>query len=254
MTRGELTGRIALITGASRGIGAACATVMARQGADVVVNYLHSEAEAQGVAARVHSLGQRAMVIQADVRDRQSVAQMLDEAIRSWGHIDILVNNVGQHTLHSYSIEEMELSEWRDSISVNLTSQLLCLQAVTPDMVKRGWGRIVNIGSIVAQRGSGSGDVYYVVSKAGVHGLTLAVFRRLAPKGITVNTVSPGVIDTPMTRRVLSSEEIEVRARSIPIGRIGTSEEVAEVVSFLASARASFITGQLIAVNGGQYV
>lgn len=254
MTGGELEGRIALITGASRGIGAASAAVMAREGADVIVSYLHSKADAQDVAARAQSLGRRAMVIQADVRDRRQVVHMVDQAIHSFGHIDILVNNVGQHTLKTYSIEEMELAEWHDSVRVNLTSQLLCLQAVVPHMLRQDWGRIVNIGSIVAQRGSGSGDVYYVVSKAGVHGLTLAVFRRLAPSGITVNTVSPGVIDTPMTRRVLSSEEIQVRASGIPIGRIGTSEEVAEVVSFLASDRASFVTGQLVAVNGGQYV
>ncbi len=254
MTRGELQGRVALITGASRGIGAACAEVMAREGADVVVNYLRSDADAQDVAARVRSLGRRAMVSRADVRDRQQVVQMVEDAVRLWGRVDILVNNVGQHTLKAYGIEEMTLSEWHDSVRINLTSQLLCLQAVVPGMVAQGWGRIVNIGSIVAQRGSGSGDVYYVVSKAGVHGLTLAVFRRLAPTGITVNTVSPGVIDTPMTRLVLSPEEIHVRAGSIPVGRIGTSEEVAEVVSFLASDRASFVTGQLISVNGGQYV
>jgi len=254
VTRGELQGRIALITGASRGIGAACAAVMAREGADVVVNYLRSEVDAQDVAARVRSLGRRAMVSQADVRDRRQVVQMVDDTVRSWGRIDILVNNVGQHTLKAYSIDEMTVTEWYDSVRINLTSQLLCLQAVVPGMVRQGWGRIVNIGSIVAQRGSGSGDVYYVVSKAGVHGLTLAVFRRLAPKGITVNTVSPGVIDTPMTRRVLSPEEIQVRAGSIPVGRIGSSEEVAEVVAFLASSRASFVTGQLISVNGGQYV
>ncbi len=254
VTGGELEGRIALITGASRGIGAACAAVMAREGADVIVNYLRSEVDAKDVAERVRSLGRRVMVIRADVRDRQQVVQMVDEVIRSFGHIDILVNNAGQHTLKTYSIEEMELGEWHDSVRINLTSQLLCLQAVVPAMLRQGWGRIVNVGSIVAQRGSGSGDVYYVVSKAGVHGLTLAVFRRLAPAGITVNTVSPGVIDTPMTRRVLSPEDIQVRAGSIPVGRIGTSEEVAEVVSFLASDRASFVTGQLISVNGGQYV
>ncbi len=254
VTGGELEGRIALITGASRGIGAACAAVMAREGADVIVNYLRSEVDAKDVAERVRSLGRRVMVIRADVRDRQQVVQMVDEVIRSFGHIDILVNNAGQHTLKTYGIEEMELGEWHDSVRINLTSQLLCLQAVVPAMLRQGWGRIVNVGSIVAQRGSGSGDVYYVVSKAGVHGLTLAVFRRLAPAGITVNTVSPGVIDTPMTRRVLSPEDIQVRAGSIPVGRIGTSEEVAEVVSFLASDRASFVTGQLISVNGGQYV
>jgi 3-oxoacyl-[acyl-carrier protein] reductase len=251
---GELAGKTALVTGSSRGIGAACAKVMAREGADVVVNYRASKAEAERVAAGIRDRGRQALVIQADVSDHSQIRNMVEQVLHSWGHIDILVNNVGLHSTRKYSIEEMTLEDWHASLDVNLTSQLLCVQAVVPGMVQRGWGRIVNMGSVVAQRGSGSGDVYYAAAKAGVHGLTLAVFRALAPKGITVNTVSPGVIDTPMTREVLSGEEIEIRAKGIPVGRIGTAEEVAEVVSFLASERASFVTGQLIGVNGGQYV
>jgi 3-oxoacyl-[acyl-carrier protein] reductase len=251
---GELAGKIALITGSSRGIGSACAKVMAREGADVVVNYRESKAEAERVAAEIHGLGRQALVIQADVSDPQQLRKMVEQAVDTWGRIDILVNNVGQHSTRQYSIEEMTLEDWHASLDVNLTSQLLCVQAVVPGMVQRGWGRIVNIGSVVAQRGSGSGDVYYTAAKAGVHGLTLAVFRPLAPKGITVNTASPGVIDTPMTRLVLSEQEIQTRVKGIPVGRIGTAEEVAELVSFLASERASFVTGQLIGVNGGQYV
>lgn len=251
---GELADKIALVTGSSRGIGAACARVMAREGADVVVNYRESKAEAVRVAEEISDLGRRASVIGADVSDPQQIAKMVAQVVHAWGRIDILVNNVGQHSTRKYSIEEMTLEDWHASLDVNLTSQFLCLQAVLPGMLQRGWGRIVNMGSLAAQRGSGSGDVYYVAAKAGVHGLTLATFRPLAPKGISVNTVSPGVIDTPMTRQVLSDEEIEIRAQGIPVGRIGTAEEVAEVVSFLASQRASFITGQLLGVNGGQYV
>jgi 3-oxoacyl-[acyl-carrier protein] reductase len=253
-SEGELQGKIALITGSSRGIGAACAIVMAREGADVVVNHRDSQADAESVAERIRGLGQRALIIQADVSDGRQVADMVGRVIGAWGRIDVLVNNVGRHATHRYAIESMNLDEWHDSLKVNLTSHLLCIQAVVPGMLDRGWGRIVNIGSIVAQRGSGSGDVFYVVTKAGVHGLTLAVFRQLASSGIAVNTVSPGVIDTPMTRRVLSAQELQVRAEGIPVGRIGRPEEVAEVVSFLASERASFVMGQLIAVNGGQYV
>lgn len=246
--------KIALVTGSSRGIGAACATVMAREGADIVVNYRHSEAQAEDVAARIRDQGRRALVIRADVTDRQQVTDMVEQVITTWGRIDILVNNVGRHSTHRYTIEDMSLEDWYESLDVNLTSQILCLQAVVPGMLKGGWGRIVNIGSLVAQRGSLSGDVFYVVSKAGVHGLTLAVFRQLAPQGITVNTVSPGTIETPMTRQILSPRQRQARAKHIPVGRLGQPEEVAEVVSFLASDRASYVTGQLISVNGGQYV
>ncbi len=227
-SEGELQGKIALITGSSRGIGAACAIIMAREGADVVVNHRDSQDDAVAVAERIHGFGQRALVIQADVSDARKVADMVGRVIDAWGRIDILVNNVGRHATHRYAIESMDLGEWHESLKVNLTSHLLCIQAVVPGMLERRWGRIVNIGSIVAQRGSGSGDAFYVVTKAGVHGLTPAVFHQLASRGIAVNTVSPGVIDTPMTRRVLSAQELQVRAQAIPVGRIARAEEVAK--------------------------
>jgi 3-oxoacyl-[acyl-carrier protein] reductase len=252
--KGELANRVALITGASRGIGAACAVVMAREGADVVINYLHSEAEAETVAAQVRALGQRALVVRADVSDQPQVLSMLEQATEAFGRVDILVSNAGRHPTSVRSIEDMTLEEWEATQSLNLTAHLICFRALVTGMMERGWGRIINLGSFVAQRGTLSGNPFYVICKAGVHGLTLAVFRRVAPLNITVNTVSPGTIDTDQTRQLLSAEQMQARAKDAPIGRLGRPGEVAEVIAFLASPRASLITGQLISVNGGQYV
>lgn len=252
---GELEHRIALITGSSRGIGAACATVMAREGADVVINYRRSQAHAEETQRQVRALGRNALVIQADVTDPPQVQELVVETVAQFGRIDVLVNNAGHHSTVRYDLETMALDQWHDTLNVNLTSQLLCIRAVLPNMKKQRYGRIVNMSSIVAHVGSRSGDVCYVASKAGVNGLTRALFRQLAPYGITINSVSPGTIDTPMTREVLATPEvIEQYVRRIPLGRMGTAQEVAEVVCFLSSDRAAYVTGQVIHVNGGRYV
>lgn len=253
---GELEGKIALVTGSSSplGLGAACALVMAREGADIIVNYRKSQAGAEDVAARIRDMGRRALVIQADVTDAEQVKNMVDKAIAEWGRIDILVNNVGRHSRRRYTIDTMTLEQWYEALDTNLTSQVLCIKAVLPGMMERGWGRIINMSTLASQRGSRSGDVCYTASKAGVNGLTRALFHQLAPKGITINTVSPGIIDTPSTHEVLSPEKIEEYLKDIPMGRLGRPEEVAEVVCFLASDRASYVTGLLISVNGGFYV
>jgi len=249
---GELEGKLALITGASRGIGAACARVMAREGADIVINYKESHALANEVAEQVRSLGRRALVLQADVSDAEQVTRMVDAALAEWGHVDILVNNAGRH--YHLKFEEMTLEQWYTGMDTNLTSQVLCSQAVVPSMRKHKWGRIVNMSALSAQRGSVSGDVSYGCAKAGALGLARSLFRSLANDGITINAICPGPIWTDMLKAGFTPERLEQFVQNVPMHRMGKPEEIAEVVSFLASDRAGYITGQTISVNGGLWV
>ena len=247
----DLDGKTTLVTGSSRGIGVATATIMARHGADVVVNCRETVDLAEELAGRIRAMGQRALAIQADVTDREQVRRMVDTIIAEWGRLDILVNNVGH--AYYYRIETLEPEEWYHSVDENLTSQVYCAQAVLPGMLERGWGRIVNVSSISAQRGSPSGDLTYSACKAGILALTKTLARQYAAKGVTVNAVAPGIIDAGMTDNM--SPERRKRAKAaVPIGRLGRAEEVGEVVAFLASDRASYVTGQMIAVNGGLYM
>ena len=248
---GELEGKIALVTGSSRGIGAAIATVMARHGADVVVHCRESIRMAEDVASCVRAMGRRALVIQADVTDREQVQHMVDTIIAEWRRIDVLVNNVGH--AYYYRIDTLVSDEWYRSVDTNLTSQVYCIQAVLPGMVERGGGRIVNVSSISAQRGSPSGDFGYSACKAGILAVTKTLARQYASQGVIVNAVAPGIIDAGMTDG-MSPERRERAAAATPLGRLGRAEEVGEVVAFLASDRASYVTGQVIAVNGGLYV
>jgi 3-oxoacyl-[acyl-carrier protein] reductase len=248
---GDLDGKIALITGSSRGIGAATAAVMARHGADVVVNCFETIQQAQEVADGIRAMGRRALVVPADVTDREQVQHLVDTIMGEWGRIDILVNNAGR--VFYFRIDTLEPEEWRRGVDANLTSQVYCAQAVLPIMVKQGWGRIVNISSISAQRGSPSGALTYSASKAGIVALTKTLARQYAAQGITVNAVAPGIIDAGMTEGMSSERRQRVEAAT-PVGRLGRPEEVGEVVAFLASDRASYVIGQMIPVNGGLYM
>lgn len=251
----ELENRVALITGSSRGIGAACAKMMARGGADIVINYHKDELAAAQTADVVSSFGRKCMVIQADVSIPKEIDRLVGAAIKNFGRIDILVNNAGFHLTKTIPIEELTIEDWQKSININLASQLWCIKAVLGSMRTNHWGRIINMSSITSQRGSISGDVCYTVTKAGVNGLTRALYWQLGQSNITINTVSPGTIDTPGTRRVLPDQNtVQEYIRKIPLGRIGTADEVAEMVYFLSTERASYITGQLISVNGGAYI
>jgi 3-oxoacyl-[acyl-carrier protein] reductase len=224
---------------------------MARHGADVVVNCRETVDLAEELAGRIRTMGRRALAIQADVTDREQVRRMVDTIIAEWGRLDILVNNVGH--AYYYRIETLEAEEWYHSVDENLTSQVYCAQAVLPGMLEHNWGRIVNVSSISAQRGSPSGDLTYSACKAGILALTKTLARQYAAKGVTVNAVAPGIIDAGMTDNM--SPERRKRAKAaVPIGRLGRAEEVGEVVAFLASDRASYVTGQMMAVNGGLYM
>jgi NAD(P)-dependent dehydrogenase (short-subunit alcohol dehydrogenase family) len=180
---------------------------------------------------------------------------MFDIAYENFPQIDILVNNAGYHSSEKYTIEDLSEDQWNNSMRVNLSSQVWCTKEVVKKMKEKKWGRIINLSSITGQRGSRSGDICYTIAKIGNHGLTLGLYQQLAKYNITINTVSPGTIDTPGTHRVLPSESIVTDyVRLIPLNRIGTANEIAEMISFLSSDRAAYITGQIISINGGAWV
>jgi 3-oxoacyl-[acyl-carrier protein] reductase len=236
----DFSGRVALVTGASRGIGRAVALALAEAGADVAVNFLARAGEAEAVGRQVCAAGRRAVVIAADVSDGGSVAAMVGSVVEALGPIDVLVNNAGTGPAHG--LDDLTEAVFDRTIAVNLKSAFLCIQAVLPAMRARRFGRIVNISSGAA-RGAGGIGVHYNASKAGLEGLTRGYAARLAAEGITVNAVAPSLIDTEMVA------PIRAAASRIPVGRMGTAEEVARaVLSVLGNA---YMTGQTIQLNGG---
>jgi 3-oxoacyl-[acyl-carrier protein] reductase len=240
----ELTGKVALVTGASRGIGRATALALARAGADVVVNFRTHEAEAKEVCAQIERCGRRAVVQKADVSLASEVTALLESVGRQLGDISILVNNAG--VTRPRPLEAISERDWDEIIAINLKSVFLVTQAVLPSMRKQRWGRIINLSSVAAQLGGIVGP-HYAASKAGVLGLTHSYAALLAKEGITVNAIAPALIETEMT-----SVNPKARADLIPVGRMGTVEETAEVVVMLA--KNGYITGQTINVNGGWYM
>ncbi len=245
--RWGLEGRSALVTGGSRGIGRAIVERLAEEGCDVAVNYERSREKAEAVTERVRALGRRAMAVQADVADASAVGAMCDEVLGQLGRVDILVNNAGIHQhLRSW---ELPAEDWERVIAVNLTGAYLVSRALAPHMLERGSGRIVNISSIVAMSGTDH-EAHYAASKAGMHGLTKSLALELSPSGITVNAIAPGHITTDMTATA-TEEEVRATLGLIPMGRLGAPEEIASVVAFLASDEASYVTGQVLHVNGG---
>jgi len=245
--RWGLEGRTALVTGGSRGIGRGIVRRLAEEGCDVAINYERSGDKAEQAASEVRALGRRAVVVQADVADAAAVERMRDEALAALGHLDILVNNAGIHQhLKSW---EMTVADWDRIIGVNLTGAYLVARAFAPHMLSRRQGRIVNISSIVAMSGTDH-EAHYGASKAGIHGLTKALALELSPHGITVNCIAPGHITTDMTAGA-TEDEVRDTLLHIPMGRFGAPSEIASVVAFLASDEASYITGQVLHVNGG---
>jgi 3-oxoacyl-[acyl-carrier protein] reductase len=240
----DLKGRVALVTGSSRGIGRAAALALAEAGADIAINYLTRSAEAAAVEAQIRDMNRRCVSIQADVSDAKDVARLVSESEARLGPVDILVNNAG--IARPQPIEDITERDWDEIIAVNLKSCFLVTQAVLPGMRARKWGRIVNLSSVAAQLGGVVGP-HYAASKAGMHGLTHYYARHLAKEGITVNAIAPALIETDMV-----TANLNAKADNIPVGRFGSTAEVAEVVVMLA--RNGYITGQTINVNGGWYM
>lgn len=243
----DLSGKVALVTGGSRGIGAAIAHALAAQGATVVAAARGQNA--WGVVEEIVALGGRAEAISLDVTDRDKLDKVILDVIDRHQRIDILVNNAG--IARDQLLMRLKRPDWDAVIETNLTAAFMCTQAVIRPMVKQRWGRIINISSVVGQTGN-AGQVNYAASKAGLIGMAKALAREVASRGITVNVIAPGLIDTDMTR-ALVSQSAEGWASQIPLGRLGTPQDVAWAACFLASEEAAYITGQVLAVNGGMY-
>jgi NAD(P)-dependent dehydrogenase (short-subunit alcohol dehydrogenase family) len=247
----RLAGKVALVTGAQQGIGKAIALAYGREGASVVINYLDNQAAAEGIASQIRTLGQRAVPIAGDVAQAAEVRRMV-AAGESLGGIDILVNNAG--IFPRVEFLDMTEAQWDEVLNVNLKGTFLCTQAVAQKMVERGRaGAVINLASSAAFRSSPRG-VHYVASKAGIVGVTRATALELAPYRVRVNAIAPGTTDTAQPRYGMSEEELQAAGRQVPLGRMGTPEDVADLAVFLASEEARHITGQTLHVNGGQYL
>jgi 3-oxoacyl-[acyl-carrier protein] reductase len=242
----KLEGRVALITGASQGIGHACARALASAGATVALA-ARNRAKLEELVAEIANAHGKAAVFPMDVSSEDEVKSQIKQAIAQLGKIDILVNNAG--ITRDQLVMRMKRVDWDAVLNTNLTSAYLCTQQVIPSMLKQRWGRIINISSVFGQMGQ-AGQANYAASKAGLIGLTMAIARELASRNITCNAVAPGFIETAMTA-ALSEEFKQNAVKQIPLGRVGTPEDVAYAVNFLASEEASYITGQVIGVNGG---
>jgi 3-oxoacyl-[acyl-carrier protein] reductase len=239
-----LTGRVALVTGGSRGIGRAIAIALAREGADVAVNYRSREADAREVQREVEALGRRCLVVQADVSRSAEVARMVEAVTRGLGDVGILVNNAG--IARPQPLEAIREEDWDDLLAVNLKSAFLVTQAVLPAMRRQQWGRIINMSSVAAQLGGIIGP-HYASSKAGLMGLTHSYASLLAREGITANAIAPALIATEMV-----TSNPRARPDLIPLHRFGTPEETADVAVMLA--RNGYVTGQTLNVNGGMFM
>ncbi len=241
-----LSGRVALVTGASQGIGHACAEELARAGAAVALAARNQE-KLKEVEAKIAQAGGNAAVFPVDIGEEEQVRATIKAVIGHFGRVDILVNNAG--ITRDQLVMRMKRSDWDAVINTNLTSAYLTIQQVIPSMLKQRWGRIINVTSVFGQVGQ-VGQANYASSKAGLIGLTMAIAREVASRNITCNAVAPGFIETAMTS-VLSEDFKQNAIKMIPLGRVGTAEDVAHAVKFLASEEASYITGHVLNVNGG---
>lgn len=251
MNKQDMSGRVALVTGASTGIGRWSAVALAECGAAVAVNYNKNQAGAEETKRMIEELGGRAVIIQADVSTRAGAQALADAARAELGAIDTLVNNAGD-LIARCSLLEFSEELWDQVMNLNFKSVLFCSQAVMREMIDRRAGTIINVGSIAGHHGGGPGAGVYAAAKAGVMCLTKGLAKELAPHGIRVNGVAPGVIATPFHERMSTPELLQQFVTGIPMGRLGTAEECGRVIAFLASDAAAYIHGEMIEINGGQ--
>lgn len=244
----RLQGKVAIVTGASRGIGRGIAVRLAQEGAAVVVNHRNSPEGAEETAEAIRALGGQVLVVQADVSQYEEAQRLVKEATQAFGRLDILVNNAG--TTRDMLIMMMKEEQWDEVIATNLKSVFNCCKAAARAMVKAKYGRIVNVSSVSGLAGQ-AGQTNYAASKAGVIGFSKSLAKELGSRNITVNVVAPGFVPTVLTASVLTDENRERAIEATPLGRLGTPEDVAAAVAFFASDDASFITGQVLSVDGG---
>jgi 3-oxoacyl-[acyl-carrier protein] reductase len=244
----DLSGRAALVTGGSRGIGRACCEMLARAGARVAVHYFIETPSAERVALGIREAGGEAFAIDADLRDPRAAERVVDETVDQFGRLDVVVNNAG--IWRRAPIDEMSDGEWRETVDLNLGGTFHVIRAAVPVMKTCGGGHVINISSTAGQRGEPF-HAHYAASKGAVIALTKSLAVELAPHGIAVNCVAPGWTETDMTREVLEGPGAEAIHAAIPMGRAGSPEEIAGAVLFLASDLASYVTGEVVNVNGG---
>lgn len=240
----------AIVTGGSRGIGKAIAIALSKKGINVALTYRTDKEKALSVVRKIENNGDKALCIELDQKNRNDIRRVIEEMHESFGKINILVNNAA--IAQEKAFETITDNDWDNMMEVNLRGPFILCQEVIPDMVEQSWGRIVNITSIGGQWG-GYNQVHYAAAKAGLISLTMSLAKIYSKYGITTNAVAPGLVSTDMSKYELNAKEGKKKTASIPIGRIATTEEIANVVAFLASDEASYITGQTINVNGGLY-
>jgi NAD(P)-dependent dehydrogenase (short-subunit alcohol dehydrogenase family) len=243
-----MTNKIAIVTGAGQGMGRSVAMKLASEGTKIIVNDVNAE-QANSTVSKINALGGKAYSNNADVTSRDEVTNMVDQCLTQYGNVHILVNNAG--VLRPTKVIDIEEQEWDWVIGVNLKGTYLCSRAVLPAMQDAGWGRIVNFSSTAGKSTSTVGGAHYTAAKAGILGFTRHLSRESASFGITVNSVCPGLINTEMVRSTISEDRVKFYTDSFPISRMGDPIEVAELVAFLASDKAAYITGASLDINGG---
>jgi 3-oxoacyl-[acyl-carrier protein] reductase len=243
----DLRGKAAIVTGGSRGIGRAIAVCLAERGARVAINYVANTAAAEETASRIRSCGGECITVQADVRRPEDVQRLVDETLKAFGRVDILVNNVG--LTRDELLLRMSEEAWDEVMEANLRSTFLCTKAVLRSMIRQRWGRIINVGSAGGIVGN-AGQANYAAAKAGLTGFTKAVAKEVASRNITANVIAPGLVQTEMTEKLTDIQRQAV-LRLIPLGRAARPEEIGPAAVFLASEEASYITGHVLTVDGG---